>query len=94
MTVIYNGTSGSIPMVFLAHWLVNDPFQLGNYPIDFSIVTAVFVFIAVIAVLVTGYKNLGQTRWTEVLPRLGVEQDGTTQTNKKMRGAFDNQIRV
>ena len=46
-------------MTLLIHWLVNDPFQLRNYPRDEPIVTALFVVIAVVAVLLTGYEKLG-----------------------------------
>ena len=59
MTAVYNDTGGSIPMTLLIHWLVNDPFQLRNYPRDEPIVTALFVVIAVVAVLLTGYEKLG-----------------------------------
>ena len=68
LTFIYNCTNGSIPMVFLSHWLINDPFQLRVYSHDQLIVTITFLSIAVIVTFIAGYKNLGPAKYTEPLP--------------------------
>ncbi len=31
MTAIYNRTGGSIPLMILFHWQINDPFRLSNF---------------------------------------------------------------
>jgi len=68
LTFIYNSTNGSIPMVFLSHWLINDPFQLRVYSHDQLIVTITFLLIAAIVTFTAGYKNLGPAKYTEPLP--------------------------
>jgi hypothetical protein len=77
LTFIYNGTRGSIPLVFLSHWLINDPFQLRIYSHDQLIVTITILFIALIITLIVGYKNLGPDKFTEPLPGFMQEKEIT-----------------
>jgi membrane protease YdiL (CAAX protease family) len=70
MTVLYNGTRGSIPLAFLFHWMTNFPYPWET-GIDISRAqTLLFLFFALMLGLTLGRRYLGRANLrTEVTPR-------------------------
>lgn len=69
MTVIYNGSGGSIPLMFLWHWLSNLPYpweaRAGISPMQ----DALGVVVAVVLALVLGRRYLGRKNlYTDITP--------------------------
>lgn len=65
MTVLYNGTGGSILLVYLFHWQINNPFHLSAFPNDRLIFTVLFAIVAVLLIILLGPRSLGSTKITE-----------------------------
>jgi membrane protease YdiL (CAAX protease family) len=66
MTVVYNGTGGSVLLACFIHWLHNSTnHQFVGYNLNYSNITLGLV--AVVLVLVLGYRRLGSNKVTEPL---------------------------
>jgi len=66
MTVVYNGTGGSVLLAFLIHWLYNS--MLGHFVGNgLAYSTLVMVLVAIVLVLILGHRKLGSTKVTEPL---------------------------
>ncbi len=61
-TVIFNATGGSVPLVFVAHWLSNAAIKL-SFSVELWIWPCVFTLIAVV-VVVLGHRHLDGERKT------------------------------
>lgn len=70
MTAIYNRTGGSIPLMILFHWQINDPFGLSNLQGAYIVMAILLVILAIIVIVVSGPQYLGQSKVTEVVPTL------------------------
>jgi membrane protease YdiL (CAAX protease family) len=67
MTSLYNNTCGCIPLMYVFHWSLNDPFSLGKMTVQSSLF-AVVVFFALVAVIVLGRRQLGHSKFTQPVP--------------------------
>jgi uncharacterized protein len=68
MTAIYNRTGGSIPLMILFHWQINDPFRLGNLQGAYIVMAILLVVLAIIVIVVSSPQALGQSKVTEIVP--------------------------
>jgi membrane protease YdiL (CAAX protease family) len=70
MTAIYNRTGGSIPLMILFHWQINDPFRLSNLQGAYTVMALLLVILAMFVIVVSGPQHLGQSKVTEIVPTL------------------------
>ena len=77
MTVVYNGTGGSIPMAMLFHWMTNWPYPWET-GLDLSPVAGpLWIGVAVVVALTVGRRYLGRAHLhTDVTP--GVPAPGSS----------------
>jgi membrane protease YdiL (CAAX protease family) len=69
MTAVYNGTGGSIPLVFIYHWLMNLPYPWEARAGISLMQDVVGVVVAVVLVIVLGRRYLGRENlYTDVTP--------------------------
>ena len=70
MTAIYNRTGGSIPLMFLFHWQINVPYHLGDMHFNFWITALLLAALATIVTVASGPRCLGESKYTEAVPRV------------------------
>jgi CAAX protease family protein len=70
MTAIYNRTGGSIPLMILFHWQINDPFRLSNLQGAYIVMAILLLVLAIIVIVVSGPQYLGQSKVTEIVHTL------------------------
>ncbi len=68
MTTLYNRTGGSIPLMILFHWQINDPLRLSNLQGAYMVMAVLLVVLAVIVIVVSDPQSLGKSKVTEIIP--------------------------
>jgi len=66
MTALYNRTYGCIPLMFLFHWSLNDPFGFGKMAVQVPLLAFTLVAAAA-ATFFLGARNLGPLKFTAAL---------------------------
>jgi membrane protease YdiL (CAAX protease family) len=67
MTSLYNATRGCIPLMYIFHWSLNDPFDFGKMTVQGALF-AVGVISALVAVMALGWRRLGHAKFTQPVP--------------------------
>jgi membrane protease YdiL (CAAX protease family) len=67
MTALYNATRGCIPLMYVFHWSLNDPFSFGKMTVQIPLFATGMVF-ALLAVIILGPRQLGHAKFTEPVP--------------------------
>ena len=69
MTAIYNHTGGSIPLMSLLHWQINDPFHLGSFATNLPVSVGLLAVVAAIVTVLAGPQCLGPSKYTDAVPQ-------------------------